>query len=108
MEEAQVIEEHKQGWLTLSGARRRIPYKGIFKLRPEPWVKDEGGKIVPGGDWGKGQQLRDNMAPLGPMKLATMSGSWRKSGGKEGREAESRGLESQVVCFVIYKAVGGH
>lgn len=73
-------------------------------------MKVEDGKIVPGGVWGKGkgQQVRDNMTPLGPMKLAPKSGPWRRSGGKEGRGAESRGLESQVVCFVIYKAMGGH
>lgn len=55
-----------------------------------------------------GAKPKANMTPLGPMKLATKSGPWRKSGGREGRGAESRGLESQVVCFVIYKAMGGH
>lgn len=64
-------------------------------------MKDEGGKIVPGGGWdkGKGQQVKDNMTPLGPMKLATKSGPWRKSGGGEEEGLNPEDLRARL--FVL-------
>lgn len=51
--------------------------------------------------------MRENMAPLGQMKLATNWRPWRKTGDKEGEGAKSRRLGSQTVVFVIYKTMGG-
>lgn len=64
-------------------------------------MKVEDGKIVPGGVWGKGkgQQVRDNMTPLGPMKLAPKSGPWRRSGGKEGEGLNPEDLRARL--FVL-------